>query len=106
MLITIKGWRLKVKWKSGTTSYITLKDINNTNPVDIAEYAKANKIDKEPAFAWWVPSAIKCRKLILIKASMRVRNKMKFVIYIPATYNDAVELNPIVPHDVPRRRYK
>ena len=32
-LITTKGWQLKVKWDQGKTSYITLKDIKETNHV-------------------------------------------------------------------------
>ena len=43
---TIKGWKIRVKWESGETSYIVLKDIKNTGPLDIVEYAKLNKIDK------------------------------------------------------------
>jgi hypothetical protein len=31
-----------------------LKDLKESNPVEVAEYAVANKIDDEPAFAWWV----------------------------------------------------
>ena len=53
--------------------------------MDIEEYTKVNNIDKEPAVAWWVPSSLKCRKAMIIKAAKRVRNNMKFGIYIPAT---------------------
>jgi hypothetical protein len=30
-----------------------LKDLKETNPVEVAEDALANKILEEPAFAWW-----------------------------------------------------
>ena len=63
--------------------------------MDIAEYVKANKIDTEPVFALWVLSDLKCRKLMIRKAAMRVRKNMKFGIAIPATYDEAVELNKI-----------
>jgi hypothetical protein len=33
---------------------IALKDLKESNPVKVAEYTVANKIDDEPAFAWWV----------------------------------------------------
>ena len=39
-VINTKGWQLKVKWDSGETSYISLKDIKENNPVEISEYAK------------------------------------------------------------------
>ena len=60
--------------------------------MDISEYVKAKYIDKEPAFAWWVPSALKYIKAVINKAAMRVRNDMKFLIAIPAIYNEAVEI--------------
>ena len=53
-----------MKWNSGKTSYIALKDIKEINPVEIAEYVKVNNIDKETAFSWWVPSALKLIKNI------------------------------------------
>ena len=34
-VISTKGWQLKVKWYSGKTSYIDLKDIKDTNSVVI-----------------------------------------------------------------------
>ena len=34
-VITIKGWQLKVKWESGKTAYISLKDIKKINPAEI-----------------------------------------------------------------------
>jgi hypothetical protein len=40
---TTKGWELLVKWKDGTTTWIPLKDLKETNPVELAEYAIANK---------------------------------------------------------------
>lgn len=55
---TTKGWDICVEWRNGETSWIPLKDIKVTNPVEVAEYAIANKIQDEPAFAWWVPVVI------------------------------------------------
>ena len=92
-VITTKGWDLKVRWESGETSFIALKDIKEQNPIEIAEYALANKLDKEPAFAWWVRTAIKQRNTIISKMARRVRKRMKFGIDIPATYEEAVALD-------------
>ena len=54
-----------------------------------------NNIDKEPKFAWWVPSALKHRNVMISKAAMRVMKNMKFGIAIPDTYDEAVKLNRI-----------
>ena len=92
-VITTKGWELQVKWESGETTFITLKDIKESNPIEVAEYAKAQKLDKEPAFAWWIPTVIKRRKAIIDKTSRKVRKNMKFGIYVPKNYAEAVEMD-------------
>ena len=89
-VITTKGWDFHIKWESGETSYIKLKDIKETNPIEIADYVIANQLEKEPAFAWWVRTALKRRDAVISKVSRRVRKKMKFGIYIPETYEEAV----------------
>ena len=33
--------------------------MKNSYPVQVADYAVANHIDDEPAFAWWVPTEVK-----------------------------------------------
>ena len=58
----------------------------------ITEYGKENKIHKEPEFAQWVPSALKRINVMIRKAAMRVRKKIKVGIYIHATYDEAVSL--------------
>ena len=50
---TTKGWKLLVSWKDGTSSWVPLADMKEAYPVQVAEYAVANKIVEEPAFAWW-----------------------------------------------------
>ena len=49
------GWHLVVRWKDGSEETVGLPELKETYPVAVAEYAKAVGIDKEPAFAWWVP---------------------------------------------------
>ena len=55
---------------------IALKDIKETNPVERSEYVLANRLEKEPAFAWWIRTAIKRRDTIISKVSKRVMKKM------------------------------
>jgi hypothetical protein len=47
---TTRGWQLLVEWKEGGSDWIDLKDIKETYPIEVAEYAKANKMSKEPAY--------------------------------------------------------
>ena len=49
---TTKGWEILIKWKDKSESWIKLADMKESHPVEVAEYAKARGIDKEPAFEW------------------------------------------------------
>ena len=64
---TTKGWSLLVEWKEGGSDWIPLKDLKESYPIEVAEYAKANKIAEEPAFAWWVNDVLKRRNQIISK---------------------------------------
>jgi hypothetical protein len=57
--IAMKGWRLLMEWKDGTTDWIPLKDLKESYPIQVAEYTVANKIAEQPDFAWWVPSVLR-----------------------------------------------
>ena len=48
---TTKGWDFLCLWKYGSTMWAPLKDLKESNPVDIAEYVVGNKISEESAFA-------------------------------------------------------
>ena len=51
---TTQGLKLLCEWKDGSTEWIALKDIKDSYPLEISEYAVANRIQEEPAFKWWV----------------------------------------------------
>jgi hypothetical protein len=65
---TTIGWELMVQWKDGSTSLLPLKDLKNSFPIEMAEYAVARKISSEPAFAWWCSKTLKLRNRIIAKA--------------------------------------
>ena len=52
---TTKGWWLLVELMNGSTEWAQLKDLKESNPVQVAEYARDKELLDEPAFAWWVP---------------------------------------------------
>ena len=91
---TTAGWELKVEWKGGSTSWITLKSLKETNPVEVAEYAWDNKIDEEPAFDWWVHHILQ-KKDCMIKESCRVHHQQgyKYGIKIPTTLTNALSID-------------
>ena len=46
-----EGGNLNQQW-------VPLKDIKESHPIEVAEYAVAHGIDDTPAFKWWVPHAL------------------------------------------------
>ena len=92
--MTTKGWKLCIQWKDGSTSWEHLKDLKESNPIEVAEYAVAQKIDSEPAFAWWVPFTLKKRSRIVAAVSNRYLLKThKFGIELPKTVEDALAID-------------
>ena len=43
---------MQVKWRDGTAIWVLLNALKESHPVEVAEYAVADKIADEPAFAW------------------------------------------------------
>jgi hypothetical protein len=72
---TTKGWKLCVQWKDSSTSWVDLKDLKESNPVEVAECAVSNKLVTEPAFAWWVPFTLKKRDRIIAAVNNRFLKK-------------------------------
>ena len=91
---TTKGWKLLIQWKDGTSSWEPLKDLKESNPVQVAEYAVANKLAGEPAFVWWVKDVLRRRERIISKVKSRYHKRThKFGIQVPKTVKEALQLD-------------
>jgi hypothetical protein len=92
--LTTKGWKLCVKWKDGSTSWEALKDLKESNPVEVAKYAVGKNLVCEPAFAWWVPFTLKHSNHIIAKIDAQFAKKVhKFGIAVPSTVSEALHLD-------------
>ncbi|KAI2504020.1 Reverse transcriptase (RNA-dependent DNA polymerase) [Fragilaria crotonensis] len=88
---TTQGWQLLCQWRDGSTNWVNLKDMKHSYPVQVAEYAFANRIDDEPAFAWWVSQVIKKRIRVVAKLKSKYWQRThKFGIRIPKTVEQAL----------------
>ena len=88
--ITTKGWELLIRWKDGSETWTTLKDMKEAYPVQTAEYAVQAKIHDEPAFAWWVPHVISKRAAIISKVKSKYWSRThKYGIRIPKSVEEA-----------------
>ena len=85
---------MHVEWIDGSSLWIPLADLKESNPVETAEYAKAALIHNEPAFAWWVPTILKRRDRIIKQVHHRLNKKnLKFGVEVPNTVQEAYALD-------------
>jgi hypothetical protein len=92
--MTTRGWKILVLWKDKTTTWIPLKDLKESNPIKAAEYAVANKVSDEPAFAWWVRKVLRRRDRIIKKVKSRYwKHTHKFGIELPKSVAEALRVD-------------
>ena len=92
--ITTKGWRLKVEWDDGTSSWVPLKDLKESNPLYVAEYANSHGLISEPAFAWWCPHVLRKRDRVIKQVQHRLAKKnLKFGVRVPNTIEEALKFD-------------
>ena len=91
---TTSGWELLVQWKNGSKEWVPLKVLKNSNPLEVAEYAKSRGIDNQPAFVWWVPYTLRRRDRIIAGVNSRVRRTThKYGIEVPRTVEEALRID-------------
>ena len=57
--------------KEKITTWIALKNMKNSFPVQLAEYSVQARISQESAFAWWVSFVINKRNRIISKVKSK-----------------------------------
>ena len=91
---TTVGWKLLVKWSDGSESWVPLKDMKESHPLEVADFAKARGIADEPAFSWWVPYTLRKRDVIISKVKSRIRKTThKYGIEMATCVGHAYEIN-------------
>jgi hypothetical protein len=92
------GWRICCQWKDGSTTWESLKDLKESHPLDMAEYAVTQGIGHEPGFNWWVPQVLRLHKCIISlvknwKMSSLKKNLLKFGIKVPTLVDHALKID-------------
>lgn len=72
-----------------------MKAMKESNPVEVAKYALANRIDHLPPFSWWVHHVIKQRDWIIhkLKSSKYWMTTHKFGIRLPKDTREALQID-------------
>ena len=92
---TTKGWELLVKWKDGSENWVKLKDMKDSYPVEVMNFANQKKIHNEPAFAWWIPYTNRKVKAIIqkVKSNKYWERTHKYGIRLPKSIKEAEEID-------------
>ena len=91
---TTSGWNLLVRWKNDSEEWVPLKVLKQQCPLEVAEFAVAKGIDKEPAFVWWVPFTLRRRDRIIASVTARFRTPThKYGVEIPRTIEEALAMD-------------
>lgn len=91
---TTVGWEYYVQWKDGSQTWVCLKDLKHSYPIELAEYAVSHQLDNEPAFRWWVTYTLRKRKAIIQKLKSKYWDRThKYGIHIPKTVEEAEEID-------------
>ena len=73
-----------VQWKDGSGDWVAMKDMKDSYPVELEEYAITESIAHEPSFAWWFPYTIKKRNQIILKLKSKYwERNYKYGLEIP-----------------------
>ena len=83
-----------VQWKDGSITWVSLKDMKESYPVQVAKYCVHSRISADPAFAWWVPYVLKkCNRIISkVKSKYWIRTH-KFGIWVPKSVQEAKRID-------------
>ncbi len=102
-----KRWDICIKWTDGSTSWLPLKDVKDENPLELAQYAVANKISEEPAFMWWVQEILKKKKQMIAKIKTKYWwTTHKFGIEIPKSVEHVLWIDQQMVTDYWRKAIK
>ena len=88
------GWKLLVKWRDQSKSWVKLAELKESHPLETAEFAKSRGIDDEAAFIWWVSLTLRKRNAIISAVKTRLQKTThKYSIEIPTSVEHAMEID-------------
>jgi hypothetical protein len=94
---TTAGWQFNVVFtveSIRSTQWITLKELKESHPVQVAEYVTAKGIAKEPAFSWWVPYTLKKLEAIVSAVKSHLKHTShKYSVEVPRSFDHAKQLD-------------
>jgi hypothetical protein len=73
---------------------VKLKDLKESNGIEIAEFVVGNHLVEEPVFKWWVSKVLRKQNRIISKVKSRYwKTTHKFGIQLPHSMEEALQIN-------------
>ena len=88
-----QGWSLLVRWTDGSESVVQLYDLKESFPVQVAQYAQENGLDKEDGFSHWVSNTLKKSNRLIGKIKSRLTKSQKYGVDVPRSVKEALEFD-------------
>ena len=90
--MTTHGWDLLCLMSDDSTAWISLKNLKESHPLEVAEYAISNGIDTEPAFCLWTSYTLRKRDRIIPAVKSRIakvyhKNGVEIPTYVSHAYD-------------------
>ncbi len=91
---TTKGWEFCCLWADGSTSWERMRNLKESNPIELANYADAHGLLHEPAFAWWANRMLKRSRRVIQKVKTHYWQRMhKYGIRLPKSIAEALQMD-------------
>ena len=91
-----KGWEVCIQWKYGSYTWNQVKDVTESFPLQLAEYAVLNQIADETEFSWWINKVLNKRYRIISKtASKYWQKRHNYGLRIPHTAKESIEIDKL-----------
>ena len=82
--VITKGVKLEILCVDGSSSWIPLKDLKESNSIETVEFSVSRSIQDQPAFAWWVTHVDRKHNAIIKQVQARTAKRgIKFGIMVP-----------------------
>jgi hypothetical protein len=90
---TSRGWKVLCQWKDGLTDWVDMSYVKDSNPIELAKYAVANRIHEEPAFKWCISETLRMRNRIIGKfKSQYWKTSHKYGVQLPHSVQEALQI--------------
>ena len=82
-----------MEWKYGCSNCISIKDLKNSYPVELADYSIKHNINDNTDFSCWVPNVRNKMTAIIVNVNSKYWQRMhKYGIKIPKYVNEAYRI--------------